>query len=93
MCEVRPFRERRPPPPTAHMRAVLELMGQTGQPAIWDYSRRLRRDDDYTVDGKRVRPSAVTGLSWRGLLQVRSLGNKRLAYELTEAGRALLEEE
>lgn len=88
MCEVRDPRIRKPGPLTPNMRALLAWMAATDSPVIWDYSRGgPARNDTLTLDGEPVPGVTLNGLAIRGLVRHESLGGRRMAYRLTEAGR------
>lgn len=88
MCEAPRERKRKNPPPTAHMLALLREMQQTTSPVIAD-GRRGYRHETFTLDGRKVRPAAISGLSWRGFAKFTKTDDRRVyAYHLTDAGRA-----
>jgi hypothetical protein len=88
MCEVRSPRNWRPGPLTPNMRALLARMAATSSPVIWDFSwSGPARNATLTLDGEPVPGVTLNGLEIRGLVRHESLGGRRMAYHLTEAGR------
>jgi hypothetical protein len=88
MCEVRAERKWRTGPLTLNMRALLARMAATSSPVIWDFSGiGPARNATLTLDGEPVPGVTLNGLEIRGLVRHESLGGRRMAYRLTEAGR------
>lgn len=91
MCEVRPFRERKPGPLTPSMWALLTRMAATDAPAIDVWAGRPRREWGTTLDGVKINGATLNGLEIRGLAVLHCVGRGLWEYRLTDDARALAE--